>query len=79
MTFEQFQSTARVCEDIGAHTGIDDYDGMSGILYSVGPRCDDLVLAYKDGKWWDEYADEYVDLVTAERHLYDFAVGEGYL
>jgi hypothetical protein len=86
MTFEQFQASRVWRADLGAATGIDDYNGKIGYTYPTGPRADDLVLAsIDDGSGYDGYhveepnGDYVTDLDTAERVLFDYAVSEGFL
>lgn len=81
MTFKQFQASRVHHADIGAFTGIDDYNGVSGYTYATGPRAYDLVLAARDGGFHvEEPNGDYVtDFHTAERVLFDYAVREGFL
>lgn len=83
MTFEQFQSSRVWHLDLGAATGISEYNGKIGYTYPTGPRADDLVLASIDdgyGYHVEEPMGDYItDLESAERALFDYAVAEGYL
>lgn len=87
MTFQEFQASGKDCSDLGAALRDDTLAGAKGRLY-----CETLFI--EDASAWDTTAPGYGkgrwhtligraepqsdSLEEIERHLYNFAVSEGY-
>ena len=89
MTFEEFQATRRVCEDLGSVVADARWEGEPAAKGNVYVDClyIEAVQAHwpraaRDrGKWHlildrDEFITD--DLTSLERRLYDWAVQEGF-
>ena len=89
MTFEQFQATRRWCDDLGAAIADARWQGEPPATVQSVPRRPlyEAVQAHwpeateAQGKWHliigrDEWVSD--DLTMLEKHLYDFAMEEGY-
>jgi hypothetical protein len=89
MTFEQFQATAKWCNDLATAVSSDNWETEGtpkGNLYYGNMYIDHVEPhwpqdARKQGQWHlllgrDEWISN--DLAALERRLYDWAAGEGY-
>lgn len=90
MTFEQFQATRRPTADLEAEINTSIYDDpvikVPGLVYLGGLYIEESHANWTDaaregGKYFLTIANRdwlSDDLETLERHLYDFAVSEGF-
>lgn len=89
MTFEQFQTTRQLCDDLGDALADARWEGgpkATGFLYLGALFIEDVADHWPEGTKAEgkHYLiignQEWIsnDLKALERRLYDFAVGEGY-
>lgn len=78
MTFEEFQATGTDCADVGSAIDDECLMGDAGRVYLTNQ-----FYILRDGEGWfcPTMGDDYTgpDLADAERHLYEFALVEGYI
>jgi len=89
MTFERFQATGKVCEDLGAElcdSSFDEYGKARGRLYLdclwIQERPTNGWLNGAEGRWFlligrEDWLSD--DLESLERKLYEFAIDEDYI